>query len=115
MGNIVSLNPLYMQAVSSAAGTVIALFILWGIFRIINKFLTKILELGEKFIVAQQAQAASQGAQAQTMATLTAALQESTGKDNSEHREIILTLSMIAKDVRRLGRTTDNKESSDDK
>jgi hypothetical protein len=80
----------YMEALMNAGvGAFIAMVILTGLYRIVRG-------LGEKFIEAQHRQAEAQGAQAQSLAGLTASIREATGKDNTEHREMLTLLRFIA-------------------
>lgn len=71
------------------AGALIALFILAGLYRMAGR-------LGGRFIETQQSQAAALGAQAQAMEGLTNSVRDLVGKDNLEHREMLVLLRFIA-------------------
>ena len=75
--------------INAGAGSLIALVILVGLFRIARG-------LGVKFIEAQHRQAEALGAQAQSVAGLTSSIQEFVTADNTEHREMLVLLRFIA-------------------
>lgn len=77
----------------AGTGAAIALVTLVGLYRALNG-------LGHKFIDAQERQAHALGAQAQALESITASLREFTGRDSSEHREILVLLRFIAQQQR---------------
>ena len=78
---------------NAGAGSLIALFMMLGVYRIVNG-------LGARFIEAEQRQAEALGAQAQAMAGLSSSVSEFMSKDNSEHREMLVLLRFIAQQQR---------------
>lgn len=81
-----------------------AVLILYGVYKLIIKAGTRavdqLLPFGKDFITAQQNQAAAMAAQAEATRALNMNLQEFVSRDNSEHREMLLLLKVIAKDIR---------------
>jgi DNA-binding MarR family transcriptional regulator len=75
--------------VDAGVGTLIALLVLGGLYRMAGR-------LGGKFIEAQQSQAEALGAQAQSMEGLTRRLGDYVTRDNSEHREMLVLLRYMA-------------------
>lgn len=82
-------HALIKALLDAGVGTLIALFILAGLYRIAGR-------LGARFIEAQQSQAEALGAQAQSLEGLTRSVQDFVVKDNSEHREMLVLLRYIA-------------------
>ena len=81
---------LFIKSLSqNALGMLLALFILGGLYKLVNKF-------GVRFIEAQDKQAEALSQQAQSLAALTTALRDSTARDNTEHREMLVLLRFIA-------------------
>ncbi|MDA8170302.1 MAG: hypothetical protein M0Z48_00535 [Nitrospiraceae bacterium] len=79
-----SLSPAIVQAlINAGGGLLIALVILLGLYRLADKH-------GVQFIAAQQAQAVAMGKQAESMEDMKTAIKEFVGRDNSEHREILI-------------------------
>lgn len=74
--------------VDAGSGAVIALVMLVGLYRIVRG-------MGGSFIEAQRRQAEALGAQAQSVAGLTMAIQDFVKSDNTEHREMLLLLKLI--------------------
>ncbi len=82
------LSPQIWQAVINAGGgLLIALVILLGLYRLADKH-------GSQFIAAQQQQAVAMGRQAESMEQMQTAMKEFIGRDNSEHREILILQKM---------------------
>lgn len=75
--------------IEAGTGALIALVLLVGLYRLMRG-------LGEKFIDAQRRQAEALGAQAQSVAGLTASIQGFMSNDNTEHREMLVLLRFIA-------------------
>jgi len=67
----------------------LAVIILVGLFRLANN-------VGLKFIATLKDQACSMGAQAKSMENLSTAIGEFCKRDNTEHREMIILLKVIA-------------------
>ncbi len=77
-----------MQAlINAGGGLMIALVILVGLYRLADKH-------GAKFIEAQQSQAVAMGKQAEAMEEMKTSIKEFIGRDNSEHREILILQKM---------------------
>jgi cytochrome bd-type quinol oxidase subunit 1 len=77
-----------MQAlINAGGGLLIALVILIGLYRLADKH-------GAQFIEAQQSQAAAMGKQAEAMEEMKTSIKEFIGRDNSEHREILILQKM---------------------
>ncbi|MDA8087811.1 MAG: hypothetical protein M0Z75_14060 [Nitrospiraceae bacterium] len=77
-------SPQIMQAlINAGGGLLIALVILLGLYRLADKH-------GTQFIHAQQAQAVAMGKQAEAMEEMKTSIKEFIGRDNSEHREILI-------------------------
>ncbi|MDA8326198.1 MAG: hypothetical protein M0033_08255 [Nitrospiraceae bacterium] len=86
---VFSLSPAIVQAlINAGGGLLIALVILLGLYRLADKH-------GVQFIAAQQAQAVAMGKQAESMEDMKASLKEFIGKDNSEHREILILQKLV--------------------
>lgn len=75
--------------VNAGTGSVIALVMLVGLYRIL-------LGLGSGFIEAQHRQAEALGEQARSVAGLTDSFRDFVGTDNTEHREMLVLLRFIA-------------------
>jgi hypothetical protein len=75
--------------VNAGTGSLIALLILVGLYRILRA-------LGQGFVEAQHRQAEALGAQAQSVAGLTATIGDFVRTDNTEHREMLVLLRFIA-------------------
>ena len=93
MRDIFNVNPLISEMLSSAAGSVIALVILWGIYRLVRQFLDKLMVMGKEFIEAQQSQATS-------MSGLTGAITQVVSRDDKSHQELRILLKVISGEVR---------------
>ncbi|MDA8155910.1 MAG: hypothetical protein M0Z52_05595 [Actinomycetota bacterium] len=97
------LSPQIVQAlINAGGGLLIALVILFGLYRLANRF-------GGRFIAAQQAQAEALGAQAQSLARQAVSMEDLKecinsliSRDNSEHREMLVLLKYIAQQHRDL-------------
>ncbi|MDA8087912.1 MAG: hypothetical protein M0Z75_14585 [Nitrospiraceae bacterium] len=82
------LSPQIWQAlIQAGGGLLIALVILLGLYRLADKH-------GTQFIAAQQAQAVAMGKQAESMDEMKSSIKEFIGRDNSEHREILILQKM---------------------
>lgn len=77
--------------INAGVGGLLAVLVLVGLYRIVQS-------LGEKFIEAQRGQAEALGRQAQSLEGLSTALQDFTGRDNTEHREMLVLLRFIARE-----------------
>jgi hypothetical protein len=84
---------IFRALVDAGAGFMIALVMLIGLYRIARS-------LGTSFIEAQNSQAEALGAQAQSVAGLTASIQDFVRSDNTEHREMLVLLRFIAQKQR---------------
>lgn len=73
----------------AGVGTLIALLVLGGLYRMAGR-------LGTRFIEAQQSQAEALGAQAQSLEGLTRRVGDFVARDNSEHREMLVLLRYMA-------------------
>lgn len=79
--------PIAQALISAGGGLLIALVILTGLYRLADKY-------GIQFIQAQQAQAVAMGQQAESMDEMKCSIKEFIGRDNSEHREILILQKM---------------------
>ena len=70
-------------------GMVLAIIILYGLFKLANT-------VGLKFIATLKDQACSMAAQATSMENLSKSIEIFCQRDNSEHREMIILLKVIA-------------------
>ncbi len=88
-----SLAPHVWQAmISAGGGLLIALMILIGLYRLADKH-------GSQFIQAQQQQAIALGSQADSMKEMQAAIKEFIGRDNSEHREMLILQKLMIEKI----------------
>ncbi len=79
-----NLPPAIIQAlINAGGGLLIALVILLGLYRLADKH-------GTEFIQAQKDQAVAMGRQAESMEDMKTSIKEFIGRDNSEHREILI-------------------------
>lgn len=79
--------------VNAGAGSLIAVFMTVGAYRLLSS-------LGGKFIEAEQKQAEALGSQAQAMCGLTASVREFMDRDSGEHREMLVLLRFLAQQQR---------------
>jgi hypothetical protein len=77
-------------------GAVIAVLIIFALFKLGQKAIGTTKELGLEFIRAQQEQAQALGRQAQSMEGLKDSIEGFVHRDNSEHREMLVLLKYIA-------------------
>ncbi len=85
---MLGLPPQIIQAlINAGGGLLIALVILVGLYRLADKH-------GTQFIKAQQDQAEAMGKQAQSMEDMKTSIKDFIGRDNSEHREILILQKM---------------------
>lgn len=77
-------------------GAVIAVLIIFALFKLGQKAIGTTKELGLEFIRAQQEQAQAMGRQAQSMEGLKDSIEGFVHRDNSEHREMLVLLKYIA-------------------
>ena len=96
----------YLEAWRILAGlggsTVIALAIVYAIYKIFFRFGTAFIEAGQSFVAAHQQIAQSMGAQAESMARMRDGLDRMIAKDNSEHREILLGVQVMGDELKSL-------------
>jgi len=85
----VRLDPLYAALMNAGVGGFIAVLILVGLYYIVKS-------LGGRFVEAQARQAEALGAQAAAMASLSTSVQRFMERDNTEHREMLVLLRLIA-------------------
>ncbi len=98
------LSPQVWQAlISAGGGLLIALVILLGLYRLADKH-------GSQFIEAQQQQAAALGRQAQSMEDMQTAMKEFIGRDNSEHREILILQKLTIDKLKTLEDSLNGRE-----
>jgi hypothetical protein len=83
------LDPLYAALINAGVGGFIAVLILVGLYYIVRS-------LGSRFVDSQVRQAEALGAQAQALASLSTSVQRFTVRDNTEHREMLVLLRLIA-------------------
>lgn len=76
---------------------VVALVFGWFCFKILSKF-------GGPFIDAQNRMAAAMSSQAQAMCNIQDTVHEFTGRDSSEHREILLALQVVGQELQDLNK-----------
>ena len=82
------MSPSIVQAlINAGGGLLIALVILVGLYRLADKH-------GTQFIQAQQSQAVAMGKQADAMEDMRTSIKDFIGRDNSEHREILILQKM---------------------
>ncbi len=77
-----------------------AILILLGFYKLVLKLGGALKPFGEQFITAQQNQAAALTAQAEATKELTRNFQDYMNRDNTEHKEMLVLLRVIAKDIR---------------
>ena len=77
-----------------------AILILFGIYKITLKAGSFLKPFIERFIDAQQSQAAALTEQAEATRALNQSFRDFTSRDNSEHREMLIILKMIAENLR---------------
>ncbi len=108
MSNLVNLNAIWAELLTQAPGLVVALCVLGGLYRLLNKY-------GDTFIKTQQSMAESMGAQAQAMTSLTGSMQGFITRDNGDHQEMMIILKLMEADTkgikRRLNELDDIKNS----
>jgi hypothetical protein len=87
-------------------GLLIALVMLYGLYRLILYLIKKIYclgkEVGVNIVTAVEKSAGALNLQAQSMDKLTNSIQGYVGRDETEHREIILLLKVISNKVNRI-------------
>ncbi len=79
--------PIVQALIQAGGGLLIALTILLGLYRLADKH-------GTQFIQAQKDQAVAMGKQAESMDEMKTSIKEFIGRDNSEHREILILQKM---------------------
>jgi len=82
-------EPLSEALINAGVGAFIAVMLLVGIYRLVNRYF-------RDFIDVQRGQVEAVTRQARSMEALTEAIQHSTQQDNSEHREMLVLLRFIA-------------------
>jgi hypothetical protein len=73
----------------------ITILLIYFAYKLINKF-------GVPFIKSQQKVAEAMGRQAQSMADMQSTVHEFVAGDNSDHREILLSLQVVGKELKTL-------------
>lgn len=84
-------------------GMVIAIVILYGVYKLFKA-------LGLRFVSSMEDQAKALTIQADSMKTLTGSLQDYVGRDQGEHREIIILQKVILGKLERLGQEDETTE-----
>ncbi len=98
------MSPAIVQAlINAGGGLLIALVILLGLYRLADKH-------GTEFIKAQQSQAVAMGKQAEAMEEMKTSIKEFIGRDNSEHREILILQKMTIDKLKRLEESLNGRE-----
>ncbi len=82
-------DALMRALVNAGAGGIIAAMVLFGLYRLAYS-------IGLKMVAASEKQAEALSAQAQSMEGLTKSIRDFVGRDNSEHREMLVLLRFIA-------------------
>lgn len=98
-------HALVKALINAGVGAFIAVLILIGLYIIVGR-------LGGKFIDAQMGMATATGKQAQAMETLATSIRDLMGRDNGEHREIILLLKVIMDDIQKMKECTHGPEKA---
>ena len=87
-------------------GLLIALVMLYGLYRLIFYFIKKLYclaqEVGVSIVTAVEKSATALNLQAQSMDKLNNSIQGYVGRDETEHKEIILLLKVISNKVNRI-------------
>ena len=86
---------IWQIAIGQAAGIIALALILWVFWRLADKF-------GKPFIDSQRAQAEAMRDQALAMRDMRDTVHEFIHRDNSDHREIIIGLQVVANEVKAL-------------
>ena len=98
------ISPQIWQAlINAGGGLLIALTILIGLYRLADKH-------GTQFIQAQRDQAIAMGRQAESMEDMKTAIKEFIGRDNSEHREILILQKMTIDKLNNLEDSLNGRE-----
>ncbi len=103
-----ALKDLFFDACGNAMkwgpGLLISLIMLYGLYKLLLR-LGK--EVGVKVVGALEKPAAALNQQAASMDRLTSSIQEYVGRDQTEHKEIILLLKVISNKVNRIEEAKD--------
>lgn len=96
----------YLEALKIAAdlggATVIALALIYCVYRIFSRFGTAFVEAHQQIAQSMSAQAQSMSAQAQSMSEMRDGLDRLVNRDNSEHREILLGVQVMGDELKSL-------------
>lgn len=96
----------YLDALRIAAdlggSTVIALAIVYFVYKIFCRFGAAFIEAGTAFIQAHQQIAESMGAQAESLSKMRDGIDRFITKDNTEHREILLGVQVMGDELKTL-------------
>jgi hypothetical protein len=92
-------------------GALIAALMIWVTFKLLLHMGTKVADLGGEFIKSQQAMAEASGRQAQSMEGLRDSIQASVGRDNSDHKDMLVLLQYIANHQETFMKTSREHES----
>ena len=92
------------NAVKWGPGLLIALVMLYGVYKLLLRLGR---DVGVKIVGALEKPAAALNQQAQSMDKLTSSIQEYVGRDQMEHKEIILLLKVISSKVNRIEEARD--------
>jgi len=85
-----------IKTVADLGGTTaIAALMIWCIYKLLARF-------GAAFVVAHQQIAESMGSQAKIMSELRDGIEKFVDKDNNEHREILLGMQVVGKELKEL-------------
>jgi hypothetical protein len=82
-------QPMAEALINAGVGAFIAVMVLVGIYRLVNRYF-------RDFINVQRGQVEAVTRQARSMEALTGAIERSTRRDNSEHREMLVLLRFLA-------------------
>lgn len=86
-----------------AAGVIIACAIVWALFKLAIHFGGPFIQAQKAQAVAMEQQASAMRDQAECLQGMRISVQDYVARDNNDHREIIIGLQMVIKEVQGLG------------
>ena len=87
MTSFINMNEVWAELLIQAPGLILALLMLWGLYRLLRDF-------GIDFIQAQKDQAVSMSSQAKSMTGLTRSIGEFIQRDNGDHAEMRILMKL---------------------
>jgi len=91
------------RIIDQGAGVIVVIVIVYALVRLAMYFGKPFLEAQKQQAPAMLAQAQSMQTQADCMGQMKDSVREFVGRDNNDHREILLGLQVVAKEVQKLG------------